>query len=256
MDTPGFDDTTRSDAEILEQIVQFLCTQYELGIPLKGIIYMHRITDNRMSGSAQRYFEMFMKLCGNQNLENVVLLTTMWSELKDEGKGLQRERELRREFWTTMEKNGSTIRRFDGSRSMAEAFVCRLMRKDSIVLDIQDELVGQGKRLDQTKAGQLVVPIIEQRIGESEKRIKELEEEGAPNSSEAQKKRRDLLKQHEKNLDQRKRLQAKTGEEVVAKIASERKRDKVKNNLQIFVSLLGLVATATVNVILPLTGVI
>lgn len=114
VDTPGFDDTTRSDAEILERIVQFLCTQYELGIPLKGIIYMHRITDNRMSGSAQRYFEMFMRLCGDHNLENVVLLTTMWGEIKDEGKGLQRERELRREFWTEMEKNGSTIRRFDG----------------------------------------------------------------------------------------------------------------------------------------------
>jgi hypothetical protein len=255
VDTPGFDDTTRSDAEILEEIVQFLCTQYELGIPLKGIIYMHRITDNRVSGSAQRYFEMFMRLCGDQNLENVVLLTTMWGELSDEGKGLQRERELRREFWKAMEKNGSTIRRFDGSRSMAEAFVCRLMRKEDIVLDIQDELVGQRKRLDQTKAGRLVVPMIDQKIGESERKIKELEEEGVPNSAEAQKRRRALLEQHRQNLDQRRRLQAKTGEEVAEKIAGERKRDKMKNNLQVFVSILGLVATATVNIILPLAGV-
>ncbi|KAH7398668.1 P-loop containing nucleoside triphosphate hydrolase protein [Phaeosphaeria sp. MPI-PUGE-AT-0046c] len=256
VDTPGFDDTTRSDAEILEQIVQFLCTQYELGIPLKGIIYMHRITDNRMSGSAQRYFEMFMRLCGDQNLENVVLLTTMWGEMKDEGKGLQRERELRREFWKDMEKNGSTIRRFDGSRSMAEAFVCRLMRKDDIILDIQDELVGQGKRLEQTKAGQLVVPMIDQRIGESERKIREMEEEErAPNSAEAQRRRRVLIEQHKKNLDQRRRLQVKTGEEVKDKIAGERKRDKMKSSLQVFVSILGLVATATVNVILPLAGV-
>lgn len=255
VDTPGFDDTKRSDAEILEQIVQFLCTQYELGIPLKGIIYMHRITDNRMSGSAQRYFEMFMKLCGEQNLENVVLLTTMWGEIKDEGKGLQRERELRREFWTEMEKNGSTIRRFDGSRSMAEAFVCRLLRKGDIILDIQDELVGQGKRLDQTRAGQLVVPMIDQRIGESERKIKEMEEAGVSNSAEARKTRKALLEQHQKNLDQRRRLQSKTGEEIREKIEGERKRDKMKNSLQVFVSILGLVATATVNVILPLAGV-
>lgn len=255
VDTPGFDDTTRSDAEILEEIVQFLCAQYELGIALKGIIYMHRITDNRMTGSAQRYFEMFMRLCGDQNLENVVLLTTMWGELKDEGKGLQRERELRREFWTTMEKNGSTIRRFDGSRSMAEAFVCRLMRKHDIILDIQDELVGQGKRLDQTKAGQLVVPVIEQKIGESGRKIKEMEDQGVPNSAEAQKRRQDLLDQHKKNLEERRRLQAKTGEEVAQKIAGERKRDKMKNNLQVFVTILGLAVTATVNVILPLAGI-
>lgn len=255
VDTPGFDDTTRSDAEILEQIVEFLCTQYELGIPLKGIIYMHRITDNRMSGTAQRYFEMFMRLCGDQNLENVVLLTTMWGELKDEGKGLQRERELRREFWAAMEKNGSTIRRFDGSTSMAEAFVCRLMRKENIILDIQDELVGQGKRLGQTKAGQLVVPMVDQEIGESERRIREMEAEGVPNSAEAQRRRQDLLKQHKKNLDQRERLQTKTGEKVAEKIAGERKRDKMKNNLQVFVTILGLAVTATVNVILPLAGV-
>ena len=255
VDTPGFDDTTRSDAEILEEIVRFLCAQYELGIPLKGIIYMHRITDNRMSGSAQRYFEMFMRLCGDHNLENVVLLTTMWGELKDEATGLQRDRELRRDFWKPMEKNGSTIRRFDGSKSMAEAFVCRLMRKEDIVLDIQDELVGQRKRLDQTKAGQLVAPLIEQKIGESEKRIKEMEAEGVSNSAEAQKRRKNLLEEHKKNLDQRRRLQAKTGEEVAGVIAGERKRDKIRSNLQVFCKILGLVATTTVSIILPLAGV-
>lgn len=208
-----------------------------------------------MSGSAQRYFEMFMRLCGDQNLENVVLLTTMWSELKDEGKGLQRERELRRDFWKTMEKNGSTMRRFDGSRSMAEAFVCRLMRKEDIILDIQDELVGQGKRLDQTKAGRLIAPVIDQDIGESERKLREMDELGVANTTEAQVQRKELLKQHEKNLDRRRRLQTKTGEKIAQKIEGERKRDKMKNSLSVFVTILGLAVTATVNVILPLAGV-
>jgi hypothetical protein len=117
VDTPGFDDSKRSDSVILEQIVEFLRTQHELGIPLKGIIYLHRLTDNKMSGSAQRYFEMFKCICGGRNLENVVLLTTMWDELKDEAVGLARERELRADFWSAMETGGSTIRRFDGSRA-------------------------------------------------------------------------------------------------------------------------------------------
>jgi hypothetical protein len=138
---------------------------------------------------------------------------------------------------------------------MAEAFVCRLMRKENIILDIQDELVGQGKRLGQTKAGQLVVPMINQRIGESERKIKEMEEAGVSNSAEAQRRRQALLDQHKKNLDQRERLQAKTGKQVREKIAGERKRDKMRNNLQIFVSILGLVATTTVSIILPLAGV-
>jgi hypothetical protein len=256
VDTPGFDDTKRSDAEILEEIVSFLCAQYELGIPLKGIIYMHRITDNRMSGSALRYFDMFVRLCGEQNLENVVLLTTMWSELKDHGKGLERERELRRDFWSTMEKRGSTIRQFNGSRSMAEAFVCRLMRKQDVVLHIQEELVDQGKRLDQTMAGQLMVPQIDNEIWESEQKLHELHKVGSNgerlNSSEV----RQLERRRGSLLAQRQRLQSKPGAKVAERIEGQRKRDKMMSKLSIFGTILGLAVTATVNVILPLTGVI
>lgn len=255
VDTPGFDDTKRSDAEILEQIVMFLCAQYELGIPLKGIIYMHRITDNKMSGSAQRYFEMFMRLCGERNLENVVLLTTMWSELKDAGKGMERERELRRDFWATMERRGSTIRQFDGSRSMAEAFVCRLMRKEDIVLDIQEELVNQGKRLDQTKAGQLMVPQIDLEISESEYKINELNKRGENGGRRDSTEVRNLEMRRGSLLEQRQRLQAKPGERIAQKIAGERKRDKIVSKLSIFGSILGLAVTVTVNLILPLAGV-
>ncbi len=256
VDTPGFDDTKRSDAEILEQIVEFLCAQYELGIPLKGIIYMHRITDNKMSGSALRYFEMFMRLCGERNLENVVLLTTMWSDLRDPGKGMERERELRRDFWSTMERRGSTIRQFDGSKSMAEAFVCRLMRKQDIVLDIQEELVDQGKRLDQTKAGQLMVPQIDSEIVESEQKIRELNKRRDygedPNNMEvnALERRRGSL------LQQRQRLQAKPGAKIAEKIEGERRRDRMMSKLSIFGTILGLAVTVTVNAILPLAGVI
>ncbi|KAF2127836.1 hypothetical protein P153DRAFT_344245 [Dothidotthia symphoricarpi CBS 119687] len=263
VDTPGFDDTSRSDAEILEGIVEFLCAQYELGIPLKGIIYMHRITDVRMSGSAQRYFDIFRRVCGEQNLSNVVLLTTMWSELKDEGKGLQRERELRRDFWNDMESRGSTIRRFDGSRSMAEAFVCRLMRKQDIVLDIQEELVDQGKRLGDTKAGQLVLPQLERQIGDFGQTIHSLDQmiDDAKRYDPIEVKRLEkqramLLKEHHKSMNQHQRLQQRTGRIMVEKIEGEKKRNKMKGRLAMFTTLLGLAITATVNIILPLAGVI
>ena len=256
VDTPGFDDTKRSDAEILEQIVEFLCAQYKLGIPLKGIIYMHRITDNKMSGSAQRYFEMFMRLCGERNLENVILLTTMWSELKDEGKGFERERELRADFWTTMERRGSTIRQFDGSKSMAEGFIIKMLRKPEIVLDIQEELVDQGKRLDQTKAGQLMVPQLDNEIIDSEQKLyeigKRVDDGGRFNSAEAQR----LERRRGSLIEQRRRLETKTGEKVAQKIEGERKRDRMMSKLSIFGTILGLAITVTVNAILPLAGVI
>jgi hypothetical protein len=263
VDTPGFDDSTRSDAEILEEIVEFMCTQYELGIPLKGIVYLHRITDNKMSGSAQRYFEMFIRLCGEQNLQNVVLLTTMWSELRDEAVGLARERELRTNFWKVMESEGSTIRRFDGSKAMAEAFVCRLMRKPDIVLDIQNELVEQGKRLHETQAGRLILPRLEREFDKASDELDTLErliKEAHGHHDEAEvsrfeEQRATLQDQQQKNTVQRKRLQKRTGQDVAEKIKQEEKAVKWKSRLSLFGTLLGVAISITVNVILPLAGV-
>ncbi|KAF1850456.1 uncharacterized protein K460DRAFT_412159 [Cucurbitaria berberidis CBS 394.84] len=241
VDTPGFDDTTRSDAEILEEVTEFLCTQYELGIPLKGIIYMHRITDNKMSGSAQRYFEMFNCLCGERNFGNVVLLTTMWSELKEEGKGLERERELRRDFWNAMSAKGSTIRRFDGSSSMAGAFICRLMRKENIVLDIQNELVEQGKRLEETKAGKVLVPQLERQIGEAGERLESLAKiiDEADDSEKLEirrlkRQRGSIEEQRQAKLHQRQKLQKRLGRNVAEKVEGEKKEGNWKSKLTLF----------------------
>ncbi|KAF2726579.1 P-loop containing nucleoside triphosphate hydrolase protein [Polyplosphaeria fusca] len=264
IDTPGFDDSDRSDVEILEEIVEFLCAQYELGIPLKGIIYMHRITDNKMSGTAQRYFEMFKYLCGEANLSNVILLTTMWDELKDEAVGLGRERELRRDFWNVMEKKGSTVRRFDGSREMAEGLVCRLMRKPNVVLDIQSELVDQGKRLDETKAGSFMVPGLNKIIGESAEQIdslgKMIADDKAQLSAEQRRglevQRESLVDRRQRDLARRERLHTRPGPRIAEKIEQEKKEGKWKGRLALFASLVGVALSATVNVILPLAGVI
>jgi hypothetical protein len=263
VDTPGFDDTTRSDAEILDEIVQFLVFQHQLGIHLKGIIYLHRITDNKMQGTAQRYFEMFKRLCGEKNMKNVVLLTTMWDTLKDEGLGLRRDQQLRQEFWSVMESKGSFIRRFDGSGDMAEAIVCRLMRQPNVVLDIQRELVDEGKRLDETSAGQLLVPKLEERIRESTVQLQILEKNisksGYSQHSEERRKleqqRALVVKERELDIHRRGRLQGRPGREATKKIA-ENKKSVWKDTISMFSALLGLAVTVTVNVILPLAGVV
>ncbi|KAF3051883.1 hypothetical protein E8E11_011085 [Didymella keratinophila] len=256
VDTPGFDDSKRSDAAILAEIVDFLCAQYELGITLKGIIYMHRITDNKMSGSARRYLEMFTQLCGKRNLENVILLTTMWSDLRDQEKGMERERELRQEYWDEMENHGSTVRQFHGNEAMASALVCRLQRKHGIVLEVQEELVDQRKQLDQTKAGRLMVPQVEEAIMESEKKIQELSKKGVFGGSRDNAQVRQLKQERGSLVEQRQRLQSKPGDKIAEKIENERKRDKWANKLSVFGTILGLAITVTVNAILPLAGVI
>ena len=51
VDTPGFDDTEMSDFQILHAIAAWLEKSCEKGRRLNGLVYLHRITNTRMSGS-------------------------------------------------------------------------------------------------------------------------------------------------------------------------------------------------------------
>jgi hypothetical protein len=103
VDTPGFDDTHKSDMEILQMISDWLkktyfiffkpfsytpffssqevCillfTRYKKSIKLAGIVYLHKITDIRMAGAPHRSLRMFAQLCGDQGVKKVILVTTM-----------------------------------------------------------------------------------------------------------------------------------------------------------------------------------
>ncbi|KAF8862967.1 hypothetical protein BDZ45DRAFT_145841 [Acephala macrosclerotiorum] len=156
IDTPGFDDTNRSDTEVLQDLAAFLTRSYSNNIKLNGIIYLHRITDVRMQGSAKRNLMMFKKLCGKDALKNVILATTMWSNVTPE-KGAERESQLLStpEFWGWMKAQGSTVRRHMGDRRSAVKIIDFFAdQKSHVTLEIQDQMVNQNKDLDQTSAGQ------------------------------------------------------------------------------------------------------
>lgn len=159
IDTPGFDDTKRTDAEILAEITTILTLQHETGILLKGIIYIHRISDQRFGGSAIKTLDIFKRLCGKDALKNVVLVTSRWNDV-DPQTGADRERELREKFWSFMLGAGSKMSRFHGDRDSAVGLVSQLLSKESIVLEIQRE-ISSGRTLDQTSAGVYVTNDIE-----------------------------------------------------------------------------------------------
>jgi predicted GTPase len=103
VDTPGFDDDKRTDAEILRILVKWLATASTRNLQLNGIIYLHPINQPRLQGSAKKNIRQFEKLCGENALQKVVLATTMW-DVEDEVVATQRERQLleTKEFWGYM----------------------------------------------------------------------------------------------------------------------------------------------------------
>lgn len=173
IDTPGFDDTTRTDAEILAEITTILTIQHETGIRLKGIVYIHRISDQRFGGSAVKTLDIFQRLCGKDALKNVLLVTSRWQDV-DEKTGVDRERELREKFWSFMLRSGSNMSRFHGDRDSAIGLVSQLLAKESIVLEIQRE-ISSGRTLDQTAAGVYVGDDIEKLKAQHRQEIQALD---------------------------------------------------------------------------------
>ncbi|KAG8703806.1 hypothetical protein FRC11_010435, partial [Ceratobasidium sp. 423] len=157
-DTPGFDDTHLSDTEILKRIGGFLAASYQKGYKLTGIIYMHRITDIRVGGISRRTFNVFRKLCGKDSLSNVLLVTNMWSD-PPTSQQIDRETELRTHvdfFQPAIEQGATMVRRAHKDKQSAHDIIRMLLQKDPVTLQVQQELVDQGKALSDTGAGREV----------------------------------------------------------------------------------------------------
>jgi len=90
---------------------------YKKRIRLAGLLYFHRISDNRMAGTPLKNLQVFEKLCG-ESFDRLVLTTTMWSEV-DEKVGAERERELKEMYWKSMVERGSPVKRFLSTRESA-----------------------------------------------------------------------------------------------------------------------------------------
>jgi len=174
VDTPGFDDSVRTDSEILTGISEMLTVQYEAGIILKGVIYLHRITDIRYAGSQIKTLNIFKKICGTLALKNVLLVSTRWHEV-DEALGASREGQLREEFWAYMLGHGATMTRFYGDRDSAIGIASQLVSKTTIMLEIQRELVHEGKTLKETAAGAYVNDDIAEMKAQHEEEMREIE---------------------------------------------------------------------------------
>lgn len=151
VDTPGFDDTNKTDVEILEMLADWLTKTYQSKITLAGILYFHRISDNRMAGTPLKNLRMFRELCGKKALENIILVTTMWDEV-DEDVGTQREKELRGKYWKAMIDQGSATARYHGTLDSAWDIVEHFTTQRQAVL-LQSEMVDLEKQLPETTAG-------------------------------------------------------------------------------------------------------
>ena len=171
INVPGFDDTTRSDTDILKCVASYFAATYQLNIKMDGIIYISPITERRMSSAAVKHLHLLFKMIGHDALSNVVLATSGWNKKTSRwdifsalgwnwglgrGKAEAGEKQLREGLWIPFIEGGSKVCRLHGGKEAAFHILDVLLpggEREGQVLQIQRELVENMKTLDETEAG-------------------------------------------------------------------------------------------------------
>ncbi|TEB26674.1 hypothetical protein FA13DRAFT_1737107 [Coprinellus micaceus] len=142
-------DADRSDADILRMIADHLV---EAKQRLAGVVYVKDISQVKMTGSACNNLHLFKKICGEDSLRNVAIVTTKWGRVpEEEGKERQRNLEINDKYFGGMIKAGA--------------------------LNIQREMVVEKKELADTEAAQELHKQLDAKSGRIETLLARLDRE-------------------------------------------------------------------------------
>ncbi|KAI6104096.1 hypothetical protein F5141DRAFT_1126984 [Pisolithus sp. B1] len=157
-DTPGYNDTSQSELEVPEMILNWLDSTYETRPILSAVLYFHRISDNR-------------KLFGENDMSRVTLVTTMWDEEEDDV-GEEKLKELEESYWKMMILRGSTTFKYlntqDSAMQLLRSNVRRTVEQEE--LRLREGISNMKSELWETTAGQELYS----RLEELEARRKEI----------------------------------------------------------------------------------
>ncbi|RYO45722.1 hypothetical protein AA0113_g10330 [Alternaria arborescens] len=167
IDTPGFNDSRRSDGETLQELAYWLAAAYERDIKLSGIIYLHCITNNRFQGSAVRALSAFKKMCGEEVFKGIVVATTMWDKVTGDElvKAEVRHEELQAKIRQDVLRGGGKLVML----SAVEVDAARILKHIR-------ELVDENRLIHETGAGQVLYDDLKGSIETLQAKTKEAHE--------------------------------------------------------------------------------
>jgi hypothetical protein len=93
-----------------------------------------------MGGLELKNLQEFEKSCGQQRISNVIIATTMWSNVRKET-GVRREEELKTSFWKGMVANGCRTERFEETYESAWFIIGSLADRAKMPVPIQWEII-------------------------------------------------------------------------------------------------------------------
>ncbi|KAF6749489.1 hypothetical protein DFP72DRAFT_537269 [Ephemerocybe angulata] len=189
VDTPGFDDDEFSDYELLQFIADHLKESYRNGDLLGGVLYLHDISRDGFTGTPKKNLKLFDRLCGENSMFKVVLVTTKWGRQTAEDDYGKREKELEDVHWASLIASGAiTMRLTKPDNASAIEVVNEVLRRyvepesrgrrlQDQILQIQRELVAEKKYLRQTEAAKALREELE-KLQDIEAKLQRAESEG------------------------------------------------------------------------------
>jgi len=123
-----------------------------------------------------RNFGVFRKLCGEETLKNVVIMTNMWGNATLEV-GEARERQLSALFFKPAIDKGAQFIRHANTADSAHAVIHAILDNHPLALQIQEELVDQHMEFSRTAAGEEIRRALNEHAEKLEDKIRELQSE-------------------------------------------------------------------------------
>lgn len=178
VDTPGFDDTSKSESDVLNVVCEYLATEYSQGRRLHGVLYLYRISDNRVSGAAARNLRFYRELCGPSALPNSIIVTNFWGVV-DAATGAAREEELKTKpaFFKPALDAGARLWRHDGTVPSAHRILRQLVHAAPCTLQVQRELIDEGRAVYATAAGEALLAELARAAQKHAQEMAQLEED-------------------------------------------------------------------------------
>ena len=150
--------------------------RYEREVNLAGVIYFHRISDERWRRSDTRSFGWLKRICGESTLRNVVLATNMWGNVHPE-MGAAREQQLAAEFVKpALDKGAQLLRHYDTTESTHQ-IIQAILGNHRETLQVQRELVDEKREFDRTTVGKEVIREVDEHVKKLEQEIGDLQNE-------------------------------------------------------------------------------
>ena len=154
IETTSFGERER-DSEVLSALAYWMRVSYHDNERIAGIVYLHSISDIRLYGPSRVNYHLFKAICGDEGYQKVALTTTKW-DVTPLSTALRREGELTSNtLFLDVIDYGAMVYRYPNSEATAAEIVTSLLLRgpQHFVPQLQKELVLDGKKLSETKAG-------------------------------------------------------------------------------------------------------